>query len=139
MKPQEIIPLRFTENALLMLAQRRRMGVVCTTVSLATQMCYNLGKILDFRSVHAYNSKLVWTGVRALIAAGRQQHMSKVRVCKDENELLLKNGQILALDPSVPETEALMIRDGRIAYVGTLPVKFLICLPYNLDRHIMWP
>ena len=119
MKPQEIIPLRFTENALLMLAQRRRMGVVCTTVSLATQMCYNLGKILDFRSVHAYNSKLVWTGVRALIAAGRQQHMSKVRVCKDENELLLKNGQILALDPSVPETEALMIRDGRIAYVGT--------------------
>lgn len=61
--------------------------------------------------------------------AGGQHQMSKskTKAFKDESELLLKNGQILTLDPCLSRAEALMIQGSRIAYVGTEQDAFSKC------------
>jgi len=65
----------------------------------------------------------------ALIVAGRQQQMSESRtkVFSEKSELLLKNGQILTLDPSISGAEALLIQGNRIIYVGTEQGAFSEC------------
>ena len=69
-----------------------------------------------------------WYGLElVLIVAGRQQHMSKMKTLENENELLLKNGQILTFDHNIPGAKALLVRDGRIVYVGTEQGAFAEC------------
>lgn len=83
--------------------------------------------VLDFQGLDAYNSKLSCRGVQALIEAGRQQIMVKIDVSQDNNELLLTKGEILTLDPGIRQVEALLVRNGRIVYVGSEQGAFSEC------------
>ena len=53
--------------------------------------------------------------------------MAKIDASQDNNELLLTKGEILTLDPGIPQAEALLVRDGRIVYVGTEQGAFSEC------------
>lgn len=53
--------------------------------------------------------------------------VGEMKVQNDEKELLLKNGQILAIDEPNLQGDAILVRNGRIAYVGAEEGAFSRC------------
>ncbi|MDD4337085.1 MAG: amidohydrolase [Firmicutes bacterium] len=54
---------------------------------------------------------------------------------KDENELLLENGRILTLDPACHDTDAMLVRSGRVDCVGSREeaISRCYCKPEVID------